>query len=389
MSVRITAWGGGGFMVDIRVRFSSGEKFRERRVYKMSRTSAERAAGKRHQFLIENDSADGPQEVMTLSAFWPRYEKLHIVGNNLKPTTVQSKNKTWRLYLGPILGKLKLTEITLEVVQELKSQLLSDDEAEGGRDLAPKTVNNVLADLSSMLTKASEWGDLGKLKPPVVAQLKLEDEGEMEFYQPAELEQLVAGAQRASEEAELVVLLGSCAGLRAGEMVALEWGDVDFARMHLKIRRGETIPGEVTSTKGNREREVPMTSRLFEALKAYRHLRGERVFIQNGGTNATLWWLRDKMESAQRLAGFAKATGGMHILRHTFCSILAMRGVAALAIKQLAGHKDLKTTMRYMHLAPGGGPLVDAIAALEAVETGATARQRLTKGKGPLAGALS
>ncbi len=45
-----------------------------------------------------------------------------------------------------------------------------------------------------------------------------------------------------------------------------------------------------------------------------------------------------------------KVTGGLHILRHTFCSRLAMAGAPALAIKELAGHTSLTTTMRYMHL---------------------------------------
>ena len=43
---------------------------------------------------------------------------------------------------------------------------------------------------------------------------------------------------------------------------------------------------------------------------------------------------------------------GVHILRHTFCSHLAMRGAPARAIQELAGHQDLGTTQRYMHLSP-------------------------------------
>ncbi|PRQ08789.1 tyrosine-type recombinase/integrase [Enhygromyxa salina] len=44
---------------------------------------------------------------------------------------------------------------------------------------------------------------------------------------------------------------------------------------------------------------------------------------------------------------------GPHSLRHTFCSHLAMRGIAARVIQQLAGHSELTTTQRYMHLSPG------------------------------------
>jgi Phage integrase family len=57
------------------------------------------------------------------------------------------------------------------------------------------------------------------------------------------------------------------------------------------------------------------------------------------------------MTSAQKRAGL-KVTGNKHMVRHTFCSQLAMRGATVIAIKGLAGHRSIRTTMRYMHLSP-------------------------------------
>ena len=51
------------------------------------------------------------------------------------------------------------------------------------------------------------------------------------------------------------------------------------------------------------------------------------------------------------------------MLRHTFCSHLIMRGALVTAVKELAGHRDISTTMRYVHLAPS--VLTDAIGLLE------------------------
>ena len=65
----------------------------------------------------------------------------------------------------------------------------------------------------------------------------------------------------------------------------------------------------------------------------------------------------------QRLARKANVKPGVHILRHTFCSHLAMKGVPARAIQELAGHVDLSTTQRYMHLTPAA--VEDAIRLLE------------------------
>ena len=54
----------------------------------------------------------------------------------------------------------------------------------------------------------------------------------------------------------------------------------------------------------------------------------------------------------RRVARKTQVKPGVHILRHTFCSHLAMRGAPARAIQELAGHQDLATTQRYMHLSP-------------------------------------
>jgi site-specific recombinase XerD len=95
-----------------------------------------------------------------------------------------------------------------------------------------------------------------------------------------------------------------------------------------------------------------MTDRLKAALVANRHLRGERVLWRDDEyekVTAVLFakWMRRAPRRAE-----VKVTGGLHVLRHTFCSRLAMAGAPALAIKELAGHTSLTTTMRYMHLSP-------------------------------------
>jgi integrase len=57
------------------------------------------------------------------------------------------------------------------------------------------------------------------------------------------------------------------------------------------------------------------------------------------------------MAAAQRRVGLVEDSS-LHALRHTFCSHLAMQGATAKAIQELAGHEDLATTQRYMHLSP-------------------------------------
>lgn len=66
------------------------------------------------------------------------------------------------------------------------------------------------------------------------------------------------------------------------------------------------------------------------------------------------------MRRAQRRAGL-KVTGGIHILRRTFCSRLAMAGASTKAIQELAGHEQVSTTQRYMHLSPAAKAVAIAL----------------------------
>ncbi len=126
---------------------------------------------------------------------------------------------------------------------------------------------------------------------------------------------------------------------------------MDVKRGYLVVRRSEW-EGHLTVPKSGRERKVMLTERLKAALTRNRHMRGDRVLWRDDGFPKVSQVLLAKwMCRAQRLAGL-KVTGGIHILRHTFCSRLAMAGASTKAIQELAGHEQISTTQRYMHLSP-------------------------------------
>src|SRR4029453_7585676 len=163
-----------------------------------------------------------------------------------------------------------------------------------------------------------------------------------------------------------MVLLGGDAGLRLGEIIAPEWRDIDLAARRLTVQRSEWL-GHVTGPKGGRSRQLPMTQRLSAALKAARHLQSDRVLCLPDGASITRDGGIKAVRGAQRVAGIEQ---GVHILRHTFCSHLAMKGAPAWAIQELAGHADLSTTQRYMHLSPAATE--DAIRLFDGRQSGVT-----------------
>jgi integrase len=186
----------------------------------------------------------------------------------------------------------------------------------------------------------------------------------MGFHDFDHYERLLSVARRRDTEAYLMVLLGGDAGLRLGEIVAIEWRDLDVIARRLTVQRSDWR-GHVTVPKGGRSRQLPMTQRLTAALRGARHLRGDRVLCLPDGSPITRDRVIKAVRGAQRVAGIEQ---GVHILRHTFCSHLAMKGAPARAIQELAGHADLSTTQRYMHLSPAATE--DAIRLLDGRQSG-------------------
>ena len=344
MSVRVSRDKKRGWIeVDMRVRLPDGTRHREKLKSPVQTLSgAARWAEERVRHLALHglpQEADNPKEVPTLAEFKTTFMNDHVKANKLKPSTANTYEYRLSKHLIPVLGKKRLDEIGKAEVQKVKAHLAEHD---------PKSINNTLGVLSKLLNAAVDW-DVIAVAPRIK---KLRAPGKTyPFYDFEEYERVVEAAEAVDARKRVVVLLGGEAGLRRGEIAALEWADVVFKRNVIVVER-TLWQGHVTSPKGGRARTVPMTKRLAAALQELRHLRGARVFYGDDGEPITEGTVNEWMEPVLKRAGFA-ATRRVHILRHTFCSHLAMRGAPPRAIQELAGHTDLTTTMRYMHLSPG------------------------------------
>ena len=341
MSVRVTPYCRGGWEVDVRVVLPDGRRRRDRRKAPVSSKSAARRWGQaRERELLMHPAVVLPQprkEVTTLATFAGRFLNGYARANRQKPSGIAAKETILRRHVVPLMGRKTLDTITNEQVQRLKLRLATK---------APKTVNNVLATLRRLLAVALEWGVIDEM-PCTIRQVKM-SRPVMSFHDFDAFEQLVEAAKVIDVNTYLIVLLGGEGGVRCGEMMALESSDVDLRKRPLRISRSEW-KGQVTATKGGRVRYVPMTCRLASALRASRHLRGSRVLMDQGHSLSQKM-IQNRVRWAARRAGLAQQ--GVHILRHTFCSHLSMRGAPVAAIQELAGHANLGTTQWYMHLSP-------------------------------------
>jgi len=140
-----------------------------------------------------------------------------------------------------------------------------------------------------------------------------------------------------------IVILFFHTGLRVSELVTLELVNVHLEAQQIKITR-----------KGNKEQYLHLNSETVRMLARYLARRPQaengRFFVRTSGGNLTRSYVYGIVRKYMKLAGIDKGKRGPHIFRHTFCTRLHQKGVAPFTIKELAGHKSLNTTMRYVKI---------------------------------------
>ena len=310
-----------------------------------TKAAAIKAEGE-HRFRLDNpelfDDSEGEKPAPTVSEFWEEFLDTYVTNNN-KPSEVRSKIKNFDNHIRPLLGDLPVDRIGRREVEAFKAKLAkkTDD-----RNIGRKTINNILTVVGKMLSYAEEIRLIEKA--PGMQLLKVEKQ-QFRFLEFAELDALVAQAEQ--EPMWLVAtLLAADAGLRLGEVRALRWSDWNQLGGQLTISRA-FANDDLGATKGWNLRTVPTTKRLARALKAWRHLRGEYIICQGDGKPRRETAMRSQLPRLAKAAGLESVS--WHPLRHTFCSHLAMMGAPCKTIQELAGHSELSTTLKYMHLAEG------------------------------------
>ena len=159
----------------------------------------------------------------------------------------------------------------------------------------------------------------------------------------------------------LLALTLSRTGMRVGEALGMQWGDIDFNSRFTTVQRGYSH-GRIETPKNGKTRRVDMSMQLTETLWMLKREReremGEEmpewVFINNVGK------LLDEQNWYKRV--FKKALDKaelrsirVHDLRHTYATLLLQAGVPMMYVKEQLGHYSIKVTVdTYGHWIPKG-----------------------------------
>jgi len=273
------------------------------------------------------------------------------------PSTVKGYERDLRVHLVPWFRRQTLRAITVEGIQRYKAEKLERGwtARNRGRDrsgLRPKTVNNHLAVLSALFQDAVRWGYADR--NPVKDVRPCRDDRtaqDFAFWTREQSERFIAAIQEVRPRWYPFFLCALRTGMRLGELAALRWGDVDFERRRVNVRRAFS-DGRETRPKGGRARTVPMSPQLCQALREHHGSAGDqvRVFLSDQGKTLNTNRVKHPLWRGIEAAGLEKIR--IHDLRHSFASQLAIAGVSLYKIQALLGHQDISMTMRYAHLSP-------------------------------------
>jgi integrase len=274
-----------------------------------------------------------------------------------KPSTYRGYKRAVDKQLIPAFGDRLLHVLKRSDVQGLIAKLTNDKKSRG-------TIKNCMVPLKAAYHQAIEEG-IVTFNPAVrLGRLIQGRQDKRAHIQPLTQDELSAVLKLTEERYQNfhpVLLCAARTGLRLGELIGLQWGDIDFSGGFMEVRRAVVLREE-TDTKSHKIRRVDMSQQLQAELRRLKEVRqleamskGEAierwVFLSPKGQrwddrNLRRTWYQCLEQAEIRHVRF-------HDLRHTYVSLLIQKGAHPKYIQEQAGHSSIQVTMdTYGHLFP-------------------------------------
>jgi len=252
----------------------------------------------------------------------------------------------------PTYGKLSPNRFHPGLLTQIQSELLSSG-------VKPATVNRDLQSVKAVLSFSAKQRRI-PYNPSAGFEKLPEVSGNTGFWEREEAQSFLAFADRkypfgtGKRWIYVVYLLGLNTGLRAGEIWGLQSKDVKRHGEILSIERQfDVIEREFRSTKGKESRCVPCNKLLHQELDGInvrnRNSTERTIFRTANGTPIRHGNFKKRVFE-EDLTKWGGKRIRFHDLRHTALTLMIADGLDVKTVQEIAGHKDLKTTMNYVHL---------------------------------------
>lgn len=272
-----------------------------------------------------------------------------------------------RLRINKAIGHLRMDKITTRQIQAFINSLSKEGANEiNGKPLSPKSIRHNLNLISDIFGYAVKMGIVSD-NPCKNVTVPKNQSKEKEIYTPEEVNHILTLLNDEPLKYRAFFNLAIYSGFRRGELLGLEWKDVDFENNIISVRRTSCYTADrgvytdTTKTKMS-QRTLKFPQEVMDLLKQLRDeqdnealkqgdkwIESDRLFTKENGEpqhpNTTYTWLKR----------FCKNNDipfhGLHSFRHLFCSLLVNQGVDIVTVSGALGHSNVATTSNiYCHI---------------------------------------
>jgi len=294
--------------------------------------------------------------------------------DKVKPKTYDwYENMIDRYFVVNTIGDIKIQKLNTMDIQKFYNKLSEEGRIDGNGGLSHRTVEGVARLLKSCLGKAVELEYLVK-NPAKSCTLPKKPIKTNDFYTAEEEKKILKNLTKDNSMSYLIKL-AFATGLRQGELIALEWDDIDFDKSKISVNKSvSVIRNRDERTKGRYQiivkepknkssiREVPITESIEKMLKGYKKkdnmikrinkkskVNKNLVFSSISGTlihptNLRRYWKKIVEKAGVRYLSF-------HNTRHCFATRLLDEGIQHKVVQELLGHSRISTTLDiYTHV---------------------------------------
>lgn len=328
-------------------------KGRRKAVKVGSEAAAKKAAKEMEAGFAKGAVLPSPKSKVLFKDRYDKWLRQHV-GLTCEESTAHTYTVIWNNHVKDHFGNLNIDDIDGDRIREFYSKKTEEGYAKNTLKNMRNLISGVMAfSIEDKVIGINPAARTGKYLKAAKAARKAE------FLTPEEIRLLLDKARGIFYPFFLTAVR---TGLRQGELIGLQWGDIDWNGKFLTVKR--TIYKKTPKIpKYGKERKVDMSDQLLavlrdhkkaaaaEALKKGRAL-SEYVFTSSRNKPHEPSWIRKVHFNALKAAGLRQVP--FHALRHSFASALIANGASLTYVKEQMGHHSIKITVdTYGHLIPG------------------------------------